>query len=87
LPGVVGLSLSVAVLVLPGRDQGRMRRGLLDPAGRAETEKAWGLALGGLVLSVVGLLIHGVLVCGSWPTATCERAWQRKTPPPGVGES
>ena len=57
---MVGLSLSVAVLVLPDRDQGRMRRGLTDPAGRAETEKAWGLALGGLVLSVGGLLACGV---------------------------
>jgi hypothetical protein len=46
---VVGLPLAVAVLVLSNRDLGRMRRGLLDPAGRGETEKAWGLALEGLV--------------------------------------
>jgi len=50
------------VLVLSGRDQGRMRRGLLDPAGSAETEKAGGLALEGLFLSVVGMLIHDVVV-------------------------
>jgi hypothetical protein len=62
VPGVVGLPLAVAVLVLSGRDQGRMLQGLLDPAGRVETEKAWGLALEGLVLNVVGPLIHGVLV-------------------------
>jgi hypothetical protein len=62
VPGVIGLPLSVAVLVLAGRDLGRMRQGLLDPAGRAETEKAGGVALGGPFLSVVGLLIHGVLI-------------------------
>jgi hypothetical protein len=50
------------VLVLSDRDLARVRRGLLDPAGRAETERAWGLALEGLVLRVVGPLIHGVLV-------------------------
>ena len=50
------------MLVLSDRDQGRMRRGLLDPAGRAETERAWDLALEGLVFNVVGPLIHGVLV-------------------------
>ena len=50
------------MFVLSNRDLGRMRRGLLDPAGRVETEEAWGLALEGLVLSVVGPLIHGVLV-------------------------
>jgi hypothetical protein len=60
--GVIGLPLAVAVLVLSGRDLARMRRGLLDPAGRVETERAWVLALEGLVLSVVGPLIHGVLV-------------------------
>jgi hypothetical protein len=59
---VAGLPLAVAVLVLARRDQGRMLQGLLDPFGWAETEKAGGLALGGLFLSVVGLLIHGALV-------------------------
>jgi hypothetical protein len=62
VPGVVGLPLAVTVLVLSHRDLGRMRQGLLDPAGRAETETAWDLALEGLVLNVVGPLIHGVLV-------------------------
>jgi hypothetical protein len=60
--GVAGLSLAVAVLIVSNRDLGRMRRGLVDPAGRVETERAWGLALEGLVLNVVGPLIHGVLV-------------------------
>src|SRR5262245_52620816 len=59
VPGLVGLPLSVAVLRLSGRDLARMRRGLLDPAGRAETERAGDLAIGGLFLSVIGLLIHG----------------------------
>jgi hypothetical protein len=45
LPGVVGLPLAVAVLVLSGRDLARMWRGLFDPAGRRETEKAGDLAL------------------------------------------
>jgi hypothetical protein len=62
VPGVVGLPLSVTVLVLAGRDQGRMLQGLLDPFGWTETEKAGSLALRGLFLSIVGLLLHGVLV-------------------------
>jgi hypothetical protein len=62
VPGVVGLPLAVAVLVVSSRDLARMRRGLLDPAGRAETERAGGLALEGLFLSVVGTLIRGSLV-------------------------
>jgi hypothetical protein len=62
VPGVVGLPLAVAVLVLSGRDQGRMLQGQLDPFGWTETEKAGSLALGGLFLSIVGLLLHGVLV-------------------------
>jgi hypothetical protein len=62
LPGVIGLPLSVAVLIVSNRDLTRMRRGLLDPAGREETEKARGLAMEGLFLNVVGPLIHGVLV-------------------------
>jgi hypothetical protein len=61
VPGVVGLPLAVAVLVVSSRDLARMRRGLLDPAGRAETEKAGDLALGGLFLSAIGLLICGLL--------------------------
>jgi hypothetical protein len=62
VPGVIGLPFAAAVLIMSSRDLSRMRRGLLDPAGRAETDKAGTLALEGLVLSVVGPLIHGVLV-------------------------
>jgi hypothetical protein len=65
LPGLIGLPLSVAVLVLSGRDLARMRRGLLDPSGRAETEKARGLAFGGLVLSAAGLSVYGLLLLGA----------------------
>ena len=62
VPGLVGLPLSFAVLRMADRDLTRMRRGLLDPAGRAETEKAGNLALGGLVLSVILLLVWEAVV-------------------------
>jgi hypothetical protein len=62
VPGLIGLPVAVAVLVLSGRDLGRMRRGLLDPAGRAETEKARDFALWGLLLSVIWLFIWGLAV-------------------------
>ena len=62
VPGLVGLPLSFAVLRMSDRDLARMRRGLLDPAGRAETEKAGDLADASLLLSVAGVLIWGVVV-------------------------
>jgi hypothetical protein len=62
VPGVVGLPLAVAVLMLAHRDLGRMGRGVLDPAGKVETEKAKHHALVGLFLNVIGLLGAGVLL-------------------------
>jgi hypothetical protein len=62
VPGVVGLPVSVVVLVLAYRDLARMRRGLLDPAGRAETETARVLADKGLLFSVAAVLVGGMLV-------------------------
>jgi hypothetical protein len=62
VPGVVGLPLSVVVLVLAYRDLGRMGRGMLDPAGRAEAEKAIQHALVGLFFNVIGLLGAGALL-------------------------
>jgi hypothetical protein len=52
VPSVIGLPLSAAVLVLSGRDLARMRRGLLDPAGEAETDGA---------LTRREFVVHGVL--------------------------
>jgi hypothetical protein len=62
VPGLIGLPLAVAVFVLSGRDLARMRRGLLDPAGRAETETARALADKGLLFSVAGVFVWGLLV-------------------------
>jgi hypothetical protein len=40
VPGVVGLSLGLTVWLLAGADLAKMRAGLMDPAGRQQSERA-----------------------------------------------
>jgi hypothetical protein len=54
VPGLVGLPLGLATLVMGRRDLGLMEAGLMDPEGRKRTEEALTNAGVGIVLSLAG---------------------------------
>ncbi len=60
--GVFGLPMAVAVYVLARGDLGKIRAGLLDPAGRRETEFARSLAFAGILVNALMLLAGAVLL-------------------------
>lgn len=66
---VIGLALGISAWVLGGQDLARMRRGLLDPDGRATTQAGRVCGIIGTVLNLLFLITCGGLVglyMGGW---------------------
>jgi hypothetical protein len=51
LSSLVGLPLGIAVWVWSERDLSKMRAGMMDPGGKAQTERAFNRGLYGMALS------------------------------------
>jgi hypothetical protein len=67
IPSCVGLPFGVAVVALARHDLRRMDRGLMDPQGREMAETAEAYALGGAVMSLLGLAVLSLpLLVGLW---------------------
>src|SRR2546423_1520291 len=54
VPGLGGLPLGVATLLMARRDLGLMKAGLMDPAGRTRTEGAATFAWIGIIFNLQG---------------------------------
>lgn len=66
LPALVGFPLGLVARVLAERDLVSMRAGVMDPRGRAQTERARRLGQYGATLSAISPLVFMVLwvACG-----------------------
>jgi hypothetical protein len=62
IPGLLGLPLGVAALLLARRDLSKMRAGLVDRTGQARTEEALRWARWGVLLNLVVLLLAGAML-------------------------
>jgi hypothetical protein len=62
VPGLLGLPLAFVVIRLTGRDLAMMKAGLMDTAGRKQTELAREYASIAALASVLGLVGCGLLL-------------------------
>jgi hypothetical protein len=64
VPGLLGLPFGLVVYTLGQRDLERMKAGTMDPSGRALTIQGGELAVGGILLNLLGLveLTLGILL-------------------------
>jgi hypothetical protein len=58
---LVGLPLGIAVWVLSERDLSKMRAGMMDPGGKAQTERSFNRGLYGMALSGLSWVFCGPL--------------------------